>query len=164
VLSATIASCTRSDADVGGAGFCPEFSLAGVDVPLGFRLFGLDWHFGAEVGLGFMSRSSSGDANFGVARSSGGTYLVVRALLGFDVTRLFYVRVGAQARGTWSLETVNPGGQAVVDLGTRLGNHWEVGVRGILGEDGVVATGNGETRHDTALAYGAGVAVRLFVP
>lgn len=169
VLAATLGSCTRTDVEVAASGFCPEFSVAGLDAPIGRR-----WHLGAELGLGWMPTGSTGDSTFGIARNAGGTYAVLRLLAGLDVTRLFFVRAGVQSRATWSLETVAPGFQGVVDLGTRLGNHVELGLRALAGADGEITRGASsfpgqppapqQTKWSLTPAFEEAVVARVFIP
>ena len=169
VLAATLGSCTRTEVEVAASGFCPEFSVAGVDVPAGRR-----WHVDAEVGLGWVPKGSTGDSNFGIARQSGGTYVVVRPMVGLDITRLFYVRAGVQVRGTWSLERVAPGFHGMLNLGTRLGSHVELGLRVLAGADGGITRGAPSVPNQPPAAYRTawvltpafeeGVVARVFIP
>ncbi len=80
---------------------------------------------------------TQGDINLGVGQASGGGYVVVRALFGHDFSPLFFAHGGAQMRTTYTFDRVAPGFQAVFDIGTRIGDHGELGFRGFVGLDGL---------------------------
>lgn len=127
--------CMRVHPDVGGAGPCAEHFLA-VDVALS-----RNWRLNGELGIGFMNSTTSGDASVGVGRSSGdGGYLATRFLVGYDITRLFFFRAGPQLRGTTALGRVALGFQVDADIGTRVGDDIEFGIRTFGGFDGVAST------------------------
>ena len=152
-------SCIRNDPNVGKSSICEE-AFGGVDI-----IFPRHVHLDAELGVGYSGIGSAGDPNLGIAYGSGGTYAVVRAMLGADLSPVFFWRAGAQARFMYSLHWVDPGMQAVGDLGTRVYEHFEVGMRGFAGFDGVVAAGNGEGNSWAwAPAYGLSVFGRFLLP
>src|SRR5258708_32051663 len=118
LAAAAIGSCWRHDPNVGGGGACGEVS-AGLDWG-----FSTHWRLGAEAGFGFLGPNTSGDAPVGVSMSSGGpSYWALRAMVGRDFTRLFFMDAGVQARSTWALGTVDPGLHGFLDFGTRLFDH-----------------------------------------
>jgi hypothetical protein len=158
--AAPVGSCTRVDSNVGRSGFCAEGFVG-----LAFT-FPLRFHVDIEAGGGWLGASSIGDPNFGVAYASGGPYVVLRAMLGTDLTSLFFWRVGAQGRlfTLDALDRANAGAQLVGDLGTRV-RRFEFGTRGVLGIDGVNEGGNGGGNSwAPAPTYGISLFARYVTP
>jgi hypothetical protein len=158
--AAPVGSCTRVDSNVGRSGFCTEGFVG-----LAFT-FPLHFHVDIEAGGGWLGASSIGDPTFGVAYASGGPYVALRAMLGTDLTSLFFWRVGAQGRlfTLDALNRANAGAQLVGDLGTRV-RRFEFGTRGVLGVDGVNEGGNGGGNSwAPALTYGISLFARYVTP
>jgi hypothetical protein len=169
-------SCVRDDDNVGGTGFCGE-----VFGGLAFQMGRWDhpperWRLGLELGVGYMHPSSAGYADLGLTQASGGGYAVVRGMIGYDWTSLFYGQIGAQMRVTYftdGLDWVTPGVQAVGELGTRFfvpdtrffDAGVEVGVRELVGCDGIASAGLGEGNKWTCtFADGTTLFGRLLFP
>jgi hypothetical protein len=125
-----------------------------------------------------MHPSTAGYADLGLAQASGGGYVVFRALAGYDFDPLFFAQFGVQTRITYFTgdpRWVTPGFQFVPELGTRvlmhrslfmpagiLGPGTEVGVRPIVGWDGVASSGVGQGNASTiTFAYGTQLFARL---
>lgn len=158
--SGQIGSCTRDNTEVGVTEVCGDIVPLGIDLP--FLILGEPFRFSVEGAFGATSKVESGDA-FGIRRSSGGPYLALRLLFGYDITRRFFVRWGSQVRGTWSLDTVAPGVMGVIDLGTRIGSRLELGPRAFFGADGVASVNSHGANHDLAFAFGTTLVARVFV-
>jgi hypothetical protein len=154
LVALTPGSCARPDANVGATGFCGE-ALVGFDGAFGTSR----WRYTLEAGAGIMPQASQGYPDIGWSQSSGGGYAVLRGMLGYDFTPVFFTHVGAQTRVTYSNNWTAPGVYAVVDLGSRtrlFSGRLEFGTRTFLGEDGIgwgggPAGGNAET---FTVAYG----------
>jgi hypothetical protein len=158
-IGAAFGWCSRQGLAAGGAGACGEAVTVGVDFPI--RSHRTDMHFLIELGYGLMTPTTWGDPVLGVATGSGGEYGVVRPMFGFDVTRLFFVRFGAQFRALLTLETLTPGGEAVVELGTRIGDSLEIGIHGMVGADGVLTSPGGLS--DAAFVLGTNLFFRFVI-
>jgi hypothetical protein len=137
----------RIDDRVGASGVCGEAYLGG-DILTHIRALAA---FRVEGGIGWTMGVTSGDRDYGTSTSSGGPYLAIRGLFDFDITQLFFVRVGPEVRGSFS--PVAPGIYGVVDVGTRVGEHFELGLRSHIGAEGVVRS-DSSTQYEWAPAWG----------
>ncbi len=159
VMSTALGACWRHDLTVGGDGFCADILYAGVDVP-----FAPHGRFTAEFGFGSTPRATSGDPQVRAGLSSGGAHVAMRVLAGWDVTRLFFTRVGLDLRMTPTYDWVLPEPGLVAEMGTRSFGHVEIGFRGRCGYESVVtATANAERHWVSAPALGVLVFMRLFL-
>ncbi len=148
--AASLGACVRWTTAVAGSGPCGEVGAA-----LDWR-FASTWLLNAELGVGFMNSTSVIDGE--IIRTSGrAAYLGARVMIGHDFYPTFFLRLGAQTRWTFAVNTA--GVQAVGDIGTRIGRHVEFGVRPYVGVDGVGS--NATPRFTTALAMGAALLVRV---
>jgi hypothetical protein len=159
---APVGTCARIDSNVGLSSFCTEGFIGLALTPIS------RFHIDFEAGGGWLGASLSGDPSFGVAYSSGGPYVVVRAMAGSDLTPLFFWRAGVQTRLFMidAVERANAGVQLVGDLGTRVWR-FEIGTRGVLGFDGVNEGGINDTSgHSWAPAptYGLSLFARYVTP
>jgi hypothetical protein len=153
-----VGSCVRPDPTLGTSGFCGELAV-GVDLR-----FADYWHATAELGAGLTTSTTAGDPNLGISRSSGGGYLGLRLLLGFDVTQHFYMRGGVQGQFVYSPAQAS-GAAGLVEIGTHLftkdvdwSNHLDIGLRQSLGSDGVSTSGTGSS---LTFAYGTTAFARV---
>ena len=150
--AAALGSCVRWNTPAAGTGVCGELGLAG-EVAVSPR-----WNLTVELGIGFMNRTTSSD--FGGARSTGGpAFAALRVMAGHDVFRFFFVRPGLQVRTNWALGRANAGAQLAVDVGTRVGDRLELGMRPFAGFDGVASTGS--PGWSPALSFGATFLARV---
>lgn len=134
LLGGAFGSCTRIDDVVGRAGVCGE------------AYFGADlltrWHtlsaLRVDLGVGWTLGATSGDRDFGTTTSSGGGYVGLRAMVDLDITPAFFFRIGPQVRGSLPANFPTLGFFGALDLGMRIGDHFEVGIRWEGGAEGVV--------------------------
>jgi hypothetical protein len=131
---------------------------------------------GVEAGVGYMHPSWAGYPDLGFTQASGGAYAVLRGLVGYDFTSLFFGQLGAEVRVTYlthGLDWAAPGVQGIIELGTRLfvpgvaffAPGIEVGVRELIGCDGIVSAGPGMGNEWTcAFADGTTLFGRLLLP
>lgn len=159
VGGAMFGSCTRYDPDVGASGVCGE-AIVGLDVP--FRVGKLSMRLDPEVGFGWSMQTTTGDKALGTQISSGGVEISVRPLVTFDITRLFFARLGPQVRMSMLLDTFNVGVQGVLDLGTRVGSVFELGLRGYAGADAIEKAQATNTEWSAAFGWGTMVLARFY--
>jgi hypothetical protein len=152
--------CSRQDPNVGASGFCSDVFFVGIDVPA----WRPRWRITAEAGVEVTPRAQSGDQAVGTGFVSGGTYVAMRLLLGYDLTHLYFVRGGFEVRLTADTG-VEP--TYVGEMGTRIISHFELGFRTKLGFEGVTATsvasGERESYATPAFALGLMLFVRGFL-
>lgn len=167
--SASLGSCSRQDPDVGGSGVCAEGTV-GVVLLLGAgpNVRAADyrgWRLGFDIGMGGEQGVTQGYADLGLVRSSGGPWFVARTLVGYDWTPLFFTQLGVEGRIAYPIDRVTPGGDGLVEIGTRTGRGGlEVGVRGQVGIDGIANGLFGHYTWTSAVAYGMTGFLRFLLP
>lgn len=160
VISSGLGACARRDVTVGADGFCADILYAGVDVP-----FARHWRFTTEFGFGTTPRATSGDAALQEGLIAGGAHIALRGLLGWDITRLFFTRLGLEVRMTPAYGWMIPEPAAVAEIGSRTFGRLELGFRGRLGVESIVTSSatTHEQRWGPASAVGILVFARVFL-
>lgn len=151
----SLGSCVRNDPDVGTVDYCGEANI-GVDwaiTEIGY------WRANLELGVGWTRGATSGYADLGTFSSAGGPYFAPRLLFGRDATRHFYWRIGAQMP-TFFLNSIAPGVDGVIDLGTRAWDRLELGPRAFVGVEPVTTTGGPWTY---PMSYGVSLLARYLI-
>lgn len=165
-FSGSSGSCIRRDANVGAAGACAEVTVGVLVLPAAcppakaseYRSL----RVGLEIGFGGEKEVTQGYADLGLQQRSGGWYGVVRVLLGYDLTPLFFMQVGAQLRS--ATESPRTGGEGLLELGTRvLSANVEIGARGQAGAEAIQNSLYGRSWSTSALAYGISGFLRFMV-
>jgi hypothetical protein len=157
-LAWMLASCTRSDPNVGSTGFCGDVAL-GVESP---RLGESPVRLGGELGAGATPGFETGVSAVGVVRQSGGTFGLGRVFVGFDVTPVFLVRPGFELH--LSAPDGHPafGPRFTFDMGSRVGAHLELGLRAIVGWEAALRESGASKHVELPFAYGMGLFARGF--
>lgn len=123
------------------------------------------FHFGIEAGVGLTPHVTSGDPSLGLSESSGGLRPLGRAYLGWDFTELFFTRLGGELRVADPFGALVGGPDWLLELGTRICNHFETGLRGTVGQDRVASSGlDVASTTRLTLVYGTSVFLRLVIP
>ncbi len=159
IASVGVGACWRQDPLVPGSGTCGDFFI-GIDAPIPGR-----FRLTLEGGVVQTVRAQTGPVLpfNGTSHVSGGTYFATRFFIGYDWTRLFFMRLGWELHATAETELAE---MWLAEMGTRIFGHLEVGLRAKLGFEGVrsqtFTSGRDESGHGIAFAQGVLVFVRAF--
>lgn len=148
-------SCARYDAYTGTIGGC-------ADVGGGIRV-GRAIRFDLDLDFGFTPRRTSLAPQLATITAGGGFHVLLRPMFAFQIAR-FFTRVGNELRATAPLSGVAPGFAGVVELGVRLGEHVELGLRASLGFEGARVGDGATSRWMGAGSTGTQLVLRAVIP